>query len=339
MIKSPIVSVVMTVYNAEPYLVEAVDSILSQTLGELELIAINDGSTDASGDLLDRYSILDDRVRVIHQENYGIYAAANRGFELARGKYLARMDADDIAFPDRLNNQISIMEKDVSLILLGTAYELIDKDGSVIRLDRLPESDMEIRWHLLFNNPFAQSTVMFKKDFLRKWELQHDPGIKFAGDYHLWSKLVNYGKARNLPAPSVQRRYHSSQVSETSSTAQQENATKISQKNLEDLGINLSINKVAKLRSWHRCFPKVISQDEVELCFYLVDILNKFSGKPGLNKKELGIIRGRWILKMMLLNAERNNNFQWKNQIIKMLDKQDIINIFGYIYHRLMDRG
>ena len=177
MVESPIVSVVMTVYNTEPYLAEAIESILSQTFREFELIVIDDGSTDASGEIIDHYSIQDQRLRVVHQDNQGIYAATNCGFELARGKYLARMDADDIALPDRLQKQVLIMDSDASLILLGTAYELIDEDGRLIRLDKLPESDSEIRWHLLFHNPFAQSTVIFKKDVLRKWELQHDPGM------------------------------------------------------------------------------------------------------------------------------------------------------------------
>src|SRR5918996_2481069 len=110
MISTPKVSVVMPAYNAAVYLDEAVTSILNQTFREFEFIVINDGSTDDTVSILDKYEKSDSRIRVYHQENQGMIAALNRGCRLARGKYIARMDADDISLPRRFERQLEFME-------------------------------------------------------------------------------------------------------------------------------------------------------------------------------------------------------------------------------------
>ena len=126
---SPIVSVVMSVLNGERFLREAVESILDQSLREFEFIIINDGSTDFSGSILDSYQHKDPRLRVVHQENMGLVESLNRGCGLARGKYIARMDADDIAIQDRLRWQADFMETHPEVGVVGGAVEVIDTTG------------------------------------------------------------------------------------------------------------------------------------------------------------------------------------------------------------------
>ncbi len=125
----PLVSVVMSVYNGERFLREAIESILSQTFRDFEFIIVNDGSTDGTAGILNSYALSDSRVRVFEQENMGQCASDNRGCSLARGKYIARMDSDDVSMRDRLERQIAFLENHEKVGLLGGAVEIIDDRG------------------------------------------------------------------------------------------------------------------------------------------------------------------------------------------------------------------
>ena len=124
----PLVSVLMSAYNGERFLRGAVESILRQSLRDLELIVINDGSTDATGEILDKCQEGDPRVRVFHQANVGLIESLNRGAGFARGEYIARMDADDIAHRDRLALQMSVLAKHQELGVVGGAIEVIKRE-------------------------------------------------------------------------------------------------------------------------------------------------------------------------------------------------------------------
>src|SRR5262249_10266218 len=117
--ENPKVSVAMSVHNGERFLAEATDSILGQTFRDFELILVDDGSTDGSGAIADAYQRKDTRVRVIHQHKFGLVAALNQACEQARGEYIARMDADDVAIPDRLVRQVAFMDAHPEVAVLG----------------------------------------------------------------------------------------------------------------------------------------------------------------------------------------------------------------------------
>jgi hypothetical protein len=162
--QNPIVSVVMPVYNAEAYLIEALHSILGQSFANFELIAINDGSTDNSADILAGYSAKDHRLVVINQPNRGLVATLNYGIDTARGKYIARMDADDISFPDRFRRQVEILEHDA-----------------------------DIKRSMLLRNPIAHGSAMFRRDSAvqaGKYSDKHGP----TEEYDLWVRLSNLGE-------------------------------------------------------------------------------------------------------------------------------------------------
>jgi glycosyltransferase involved in cell wall biosynthesis len=191
--QNPIVSVVMPVYNAEAYLIEALHSILGQSFANFELIAINDGSTDNSADILAGYSAKDHRLVVINQPNRGLVATLNYGIDTARGKYIARMDADDISFPDRFRRQVEILETHDNVVLVTGAFEIIDEEGEFLYREIVPAHDADIKRSMLLRNPIAHGSAMFRRDSAvqaGKYSDKHGP----TEDYDLWVRLSNLGE-------------------------------------------------------------------------------------------------------------------------------------------------
>lgn len=209
----PLVSVLMSVYNGDQFLCEAVESILCQTLRDLELIVVNDGSTDTTAKMLDEYQHKDPRVRVFHQEHAGLVESLNRGAGFARGKYIARMDADDVSLRDRLMLQVDFLERNPEVGVVGGAMEVINTTGKSAAPDRHPCEDQEIKLALLQGDiPLAHPTILMRKDVLvsvggyRKVVLD-------AEDYDLWLRVADYSKLANLDVPVLKYRRHLGQVS------------------------------------------------------------------------------------------------------------------------------
>jgi glycosyltransferase involved in cell wall biosynthesis len=189
----PLVSVIMPVYNAELYLETAVKSILVQSFKDFEFLIFDDGSTDRSWNILQSFA--DDRIKLFHSNiNKGYVHHLNDGIALSVGKYVARMDADDISHPERLERQVAFMEANSKVVLCGTRYQNI---GSGL-LGSLPCSDGTIRLCLLNNNVFAHPTVMMRRHTLIEHQLRY-PVISVIEDYGLWSVLSQFGQMANLP--------------------------------------------------------------------------------------------------------------------------------------------
>jgi glycosyltransferase involved in cell wall biosynthesis len=208
------VSVVMSVFNGEQFLAEAVESILDQSFSDFEFIVINDGSTDRSGAMLDTFQEKDSRLRVYHQENRGLVESLNRGCSIARGKYIARMDADDIAIRDRLRSQIDFMEEHPEIGLLGGVMELIDVNGRVFNTLRPPVDDQPIRSALYQADcPMYHPTIV-----MRKTVFASSGGYRTffldAEDYDLWLRMAKRSQLANLDAVVLKYRVHPGQVSQ-----------------------------------------------------------------------------------------------------------------------------
>ncbi len=191
----PAVSVVMSVHDGERFLHEAVGSILAQTLTELELVVVDDGSSDRSRQILGEST--DPRMRVIEQEHAGLAAALNRGVGAARADLVARMDADDIALPRRLEEQWRFMQSHPQTALLGTGARVIDHAGEEVGLWRPLTDHASIRRRLIRLNQFAHPTVMFRRAaFVAAGGYRED--MPFAQDYDLWLRMVARFEAANL---------------------------------------------------------------------------------------------------------------------------------------------
>ena len=193
---SPIITVLMPVYNGEIYLKKAIDSILTQTFQDFELIIINDGSRDGSQKIIKSYN--DQRIRLINQDNQGLVGALNNGIKLSLGKYIVRMDQDDISMKNRLFEQINFMESNPNIGISGTYIILIDKfDNSIGRMV-YPLAHEEIKAQLLFSSPLAHPSVIIRKSILQKNDLKY-LNVK-SEDYDLWvrsaqvTQLANVGK-------------------------------------------------------------------------------------------------------------------------------------------------
>ena len=190
----PKISVVMPVYNAERFLSEAIESILNQTFKDFELIIINDGSTDSSLEIINRYKAQDERIVLVNRENRGLVCSLNEGIEKAEGKYIARMDADDISLPTRFEEQIKVLESFKQIDIVGCHYEQIDENSKTTGTVRVPLNQDEICMTLCYTVPFPHASVMIRKEILNKQKYEEFP----TEDYLLWSKLYNNKNFYNL---------------------------------------------------------------------------------------------------------------------------------------------
>ena len=190
----------MSVHNDRPYLPQAVDSILRQSLADFEFVVIDDASTDGSGDYL--RDLADPRVR-LHRNphNLGLTRSLNLGLSLAAGRYVARMDADDVSMPDRLGRQAAFLDANPHVGIVGCARVLVDESGRTVAHAPAAENDLRIRWKCLLGNPFAHPAVMFRADLLDTHRLRYDETFRTAQDYDLWSRLLCVTRGHNLPDP------------------------------------------------------------------------------------------------------------------------------------------
>ena len=200
---APAVSVLMAVYNGEPWLGEALASVLMQSLKDLELIVVDGGSTDGTAERLAR--IDDPRLVVLKQSRGGQTAALNRGLRAVRAPLVARIDADDVALPERLARQVAFLATHPAVGLLGTAAREIAPWGAVVQTLSPPCDDRAIRRALMRANPFIHSSVMFRASVIDRVG-GYDESFAVAQDYELWLRMSRVTRLANLPEPLVLRR-------------------------------------------------------------------------------------------------------------------------------------
>ena len=193
----PLVSVVMSVYNGEKYLREAIDSILNQTFKDFEFIIINDGSTDDTLKIIKSYK--DPRIMLTSRENKGLVASLNEGIERARGKYIARMDADDISVSERLQLQVEYLESNPCVGLVGSQVALVGGNGKIINpLISRPVDNKDIRLLLGYGTVITHVAVLFKKELIGKVG-GYDEKYYLAEDHDLWCRMAEVTKVHSLP--------------------------------------------------------------------------------------------------------------------------------------------
>jgi len=202
---TPAVSIVFPVYNAIPFLEQAVASIFSQTLTDWELIAVDDASTDGSWQFLQR--IADPRVRIVRNEhNCGTPITSNRAIDMARGKWIAKMDADDIILPRRLELQVQALEADPHIDLLGTGSFVVDRDLNPVEVRRPPTRHAEIVGRPTINFPLTFGALMGKAGWWRRW--RNDPRVGAAGhEFDLYFRSHRESLFSNVPEPLYVYRY------------------------------------------------------------------------------------------------------------------------------------
>lgn len=217
--RNPLVTVFIAAYNCERYIQQTVDSILSQTYKNIEIIIIDDGSSDNTVNIIK--AIKDEKIRFYQNEkNKGIPFTRNLGLELAKGEYIAIIDADDVAFPNRLKKQLNYLLNNTEIDVLGTYYKTIG--------NRFPRTiktkfvcDKDIKAFLIFYNNIANPTVMMRKGFLVENSLQYDERYFVAQDYKLWSEVVKYGNISIVKEPLTRYRVGHGNITQQSKKSEE----------------------------------------------------------------------------------------------------------------------
>jgi glycosyltransferase involved in cell wall biosynthesis len=195
--KEPIISVLMSVYNGEPFLEECIRSVLNQTFIEFEFLIINDGSTDGSQTLIEKFH--DNRIRLLNQKNSGLVASLNRGLDEAKGEYIARIDADDVWAREKLELQIHFLENNPKIDLLGTDFaSFLKEPKSLTATNTFPQDNIELKRRLLLGNTFAHGAIIMRRSSALsagKYSTNFGP----CEDYDLWRRIARNGTIGNLP--------------------------------------------------------------------------------------------------------------------------------------------
>lgn len=207
----PAISVLLPVYNSAHFVEKAITSILTQTMKNFEFIIINDGSTDSTGEILQRFAYKDIHIRLVQRPNKGLIFTLNEGIALARSPFIARMDADDIALPNRLKCQYEYLNKHPETIALGSYIQLMDKNDEIYRTKRLPIGH-HIQETFRWGSPLAHPSVMIRTEAVRKVG-GYPSDFPAAEDYALWLRLLSLGKIDNLPDVLLSYRVHGTSIS------------------------------------------------------------------------------------------------------------------------------
>ena len=194
---APRVTVLLATYNDEPFLGAAIDSVLAQTFTDFELLVVIDAATDRSREIVERYS--DRRVRLlVNETNIGLAASLNRGLAVVDSDYVARLDGNDLCFPERLARQVAYLDANPEVAVVGSQATLIDVPGRRIGEVRRPASDLGMRWCRIFGSPLVHSSVMFRRAIV--WNLLggYDEHVRFGEDFELWRRVAKGHGIHNL---------------------------------------------------------------------------------------------------------------------------------------------
>lgn len=284
----PLVTVFIPVYNAEMYIQESLSSIINQSYKNLEILIIDDGSTDNTINIIESFE--DTRIRIIQNNvNKGLPYTRNLALDLAQGDYLAVMDADDIAFPNRIEKEIDkMLEKDDIAVVVSSC---IIFGGKMRRISKPPKNDIEIRAGLLFSNRICNPTALINLNFLRKQKLKYNNNCFVAQDYEIWCQISKCGKFQVIEEPLLYYRYGHNNISKLSKS----NLDKINQRNsilslihndlIDYYKINLSNEEKRVFNLFYTDCPiNTLAKSEVII---LREVLNKIINKNLFNKRVL----------------------------------------------------
>ena len=301
----PLVSVIMPAYNAGEYISDAINSVLGQSYENLEIIVIDDCSTDNTKEVLESYN--DKRLFYSKNErNEGIVKSLNRGLEFSRGMYIARMDADDICHKDRIMCQLQFLEAHPELDMVSINPIIMDENGTKLHKSRhfILTSPLALKFASHFESPFTHPACLFKAETLK--ELQYGGGedCLHIEDYDLWWRMYDRGcLMANINEPLFYYRVHQNSVSNASKTIQHNNAVKLSEKRIEKLlGIVGHFDNPAKrVLILQKCFKKFSN------IYYLSDI----------DIREIKIWIGKYVLKYVLEEMTLNKVSFFSLELLK----------------------
>ena len=311
--KTTDISVLMPVYNAERFLAQAIDSVLNQTFANFELVIVNDGSTDSSKDII--FSYKDSRIKYVENDkNIGVVNTLNKGVEHCIGRYIIRMDADDICALTRFEKQLRFMEKHPDVGVCGSWITLIDENGCVTGNNLSQVKSEFIKIHLLFSVPFNHPSVIIKSELLRQNRYEH---VMAAEDYDLWGRLEDKAKFANIPKPLLWYRWHQTNVSKEKAEIQQASKNRVIHQQLQKLGLSPTEEE---LRVHKLSFSLYSFDGKTEISLDTSDLYKTavwFKKLLNANKKQkryknsylVAFLWARWILLCLRLKKKKKALF------------------------------
>jgi glycosyltransferase involved in cell wall biosynthesis len=314
----PRITILIGLYNAARDWHACWDSLRAQTFSDWECIAINDGSTDDTAAVLDHYEYQDNRLRVLTNErNIGLTASLNRGLREAQGQYIARLDADDRALSERLEQQYIFLNLNPSVGVLGGAYDEIRPDER--RFVQPPRTHTGIVWQLGFQNALMHPAIMARREMIEAVG-GYDESLPYAQDYDLWVRLIGRTQFANLPNSLIEYAVHPQQISQARASAQQQIADAVSQRRLEAiLGESLPLEVVQTLRLWYTGLLPSLSRESLATMGLYFRLLDRLAEDASLDRAELGLIRRYWQARIARLAPAwadvRAAGWSWRDQM------------------------
>ena len=322
------VSVLMSVYNGDRYLREAIDSILNQTLENFEFIIIDDGSTDASNQIIKSYR--DPRLKMVkNEENIGLTKSLNIGIGLCCGEYIARMDADDISLPEKLEKQIEFMDNNPEIGIMGTKAAEINYRGEII-LNKTAHntSDKAIKVQLMFGTCFLHPSVMIRRRMLERTGLCYDENFSTSQDYFLWWQLSSHTKFFNLSDVLLHCRKHSNRLSNYAIDDQNSNASRVRRLVVEALLERRLINKEFLFHNMLMTKPRSEKLDQLNKAEkWLIHLVNENEKRYFFDRTKFRIAMGKTWLSLC------QNSTQLGYRLLKNYSNS---NLYSY-YHPSVD--
>lgn len=206
----PLVTIILPVYNSELFIHEAISCILNQDYQNIEFLIINDGSTDKTENIIFKFK--NTKIKYVkNTSNKGLIYTLNKGIKLANGKYIARMDADDLCHPTRIRKQVAILEKDEQIGVCGTNFKYIGKRNESIKY---PENHKDIKTHFINFYAFCHASALLRRSILNIHNLNYNNKFTHVEDYELWSHLIQVTKIHNLQEELYYYRYHNTNISQ-----------------------------------------------------------------------------------------------------------------------------
>ena len=319
--ENPFVTVLMPVYNGEKYLAQAIESVLKQTHTHFEFIVINDGSRDRSADIIGSFK--DPRIIVVsNPANIGLTASLNLGLQLAKGKYLARMDSDDVSLAERFEKQVNFLEDNPAVAVCGSWIKVFGEGDN--RVVKFPTDSDYIRCNLLFRNPIAHPTVMLNLYLLRSAKFFYDNSFETSQDYNLWAKVVESYRVANIPEVLLLLRYHQDQIRTLKIDKQKQFTKKIMRSQLIKIGIiptkkeldlhsdigweSLILGKCS-IRNARYWFDKLLRKNQ-QFSIYKESVFNKLLAEKWFSICSVSTELGIWVfIEYLKSSLWRYDNF------------------------------
>jgi glycosyltransferase involved in cell wall biosynthesis len=288
----------MSVYNGEAFLHEAIESILRQTFQDFEFLIIDDASSDSTIDILQASADKDSRIRIErNSENLGLTKSLNKGLKLARGEFIARLDADDVALPDRLEKQLNLMRQKPDLAAVGTACKVIDRHGDIVNSWTPPSSYNALRWSGLFISPFPHSSVMIRRSIFTQNHFAYDEDIRYCQDFDLWARIMSHHLATSIRQPLILLRRHDRNITSLKSEQQKETANTILARHIQKLLPERQLNEdqLTTIRRIHLCLNNPIQDQDFAAAHVILDLFQSALNNWDNAQDDLLKLRHRFI--------------------------------------------